>query len=1165
MRITNNMLITGMLHNVNNNLLKMSEYQDELATGKKIQSPSDDPVGISKVLKYKTDLSELEQYQTNTRDALSWLETTEIALIDMNEALQRVRELTVQASNGSNTSDDLEKIKNEVEQIKNHMISAANTSYAGRYIFSSYHTDEKLINEDGTFNINITNHEILNKPTTRYEIGIGDTMDISTNGLELFGAVELDNLLNTALPDASVVQLSGAVDLTADYTVKQAVHMGQFNLSGDYTGDNLDLTMSIEGTAYTFLVDESVLDGSGTPLTEQFVKDAFSNATTAGGDALSKFAEVQFDTSGNLIITSLRHDDDVNISGGSTLFAHQSLTATVDPSTNYTAGHDFDISINIGGVVSTFNVNQAAFDGTLDNDGVLQEFKNASDGGTALSSVADVYYNENGKLVITPNTQASNVNTSVAGSTAFDSPLNIGKGKDESKWDITIGDRTFNIDERLLNGSVTPLTEDQFIDILNASEAYEPFTGTLGDAADISIDDSGKLIVKSKASGANIEISGNPSILVKETLVEATRQESIGASKAKMIGKFTNTNNYIVKKATQIGSVNFDGNYTADNLDITIDVSGTSYTFNVDESTLDGSFTQLTEQQFVDAFLNATSGGNALSDFAEVEFNDDGYLVIETKTHGEDVTIDGATSMFSHRSLIATLNPATNYTAGHDFDITLSINGSPAVYNVDESLFDGSLTQDQVINILENSTSPTSGELKSVADIYYDSSNNLVISAKSQRPNINISVGGSAIFSAPTNVGKGLESNNLDITINGVKYDVDESNLDGSITALENNDIADLFSNAKAYQPNTGTLSEVADVYFDKAGNLVIQAKTFGDTIPILGGASVFNTSAIKGPVSLTTNYSVQTLDITINGQVFNVDEVQFDGSGTPLTQDGIIENLEKSSDGTNRLVDVADIYFNSLGELIISAKNPDANTEINFDSSNTIFNSGTAMNIGRETQEIELVSGGYINDETVSSSTDEQSFVVTFDGETQSIKINTSAYSTVTELVTGLQSEIDKAFPPGGDIEVSTMGEANQQALVFKTVDSPQDGTVRSLDIRAVRSEKSQMIKDFEDLITAMDVGDASQLEGYITKIQSHLDNVNTVRSDIGGKTNRMTLVLNRIGDDNINYTKLLSNAEDVDMSEVIMKLKNAENVYQASLSAGARVIQPTLVDFLR
>jgi flagellar hook-associated protein 3 FlgL len=55
------------------------------------------------------------------------------------------------------------------------------------------------------------------------------------------------------------------------------------------------------------------------------------------------------------------------------------------------------------------------------------------------------------------------------------------------------------------------------------------------------------------------------------------------------------------------------------------------------------------------------------------------------------------------------------------------------------------------------------------------------------------------------------------------------------------------------------------------------------------------------------------------------------------------------------------------------------------------------------------------------------------------------------------------------------------------------------------------------------------------------------------------------RYAQDEINYTQMMSDAEDVDFAEVIMNQKMAEAVYQAALSAGARVIQPTLMDFLR
>ena len=78
-------------------------------------------------------------------------------------------------------------------------------------------------------------------------------------------------------------------------------------------------------------------------------------------------------------------------------------------------------------------------------------------------------------------------------------------------------------------------------------------------------------------------------------------------------------------------------------------------------------------------------------------------------------------------------------------------------------------------------------------------------------------------------------------------------------------------------------------------------------------------------------------------------------------------------------------------------------------------------------------------------------------------------------------------------------------------------------------------------------------------------MNNILRVRADIGARQNRIELTSNRLDSDYTNFTKLMSNNEDVDMAETIMNLQNEENVYKASLSGGARVIQPTLVDFLR
>jgi len=85
------------------------------------------------------------------------------------------------------------------------------------------------------------------------------------------------------------------------------------------------------------------------------------------------------------------------------------------------------------------------------------------------------------------------------------------------------------------------------------------------------------------------------------------------------------------------------------------------------------------------------------------------------------------------------------------------------------------------------------------------------------------------------------------------------------------------------------------------------------------------------------------------------------------------------------------------------------------------------------------------------------------------------------------------------------------------------------------------------------------------IKLVQDSQNHLLTRTAEIGGRQRRLELLEARYEQDNLNYEKMRSDAEDADIAEVIMFLKMAETVYQAALSAGARVIQPTLMDFLR
>ena len=111
-------------------------------------------------------------------------------------------------------------------------------------------------------------------------------------------------------------------------------------------------------------------------------------------------------------------------------------------------------------------------------------------------------------------------------------------------------------------------------------------------------------------------------------------------------------------------------------------------------------------------------------------------------------------------------------------------------------------------------------------------------------------------------------------------------------------------------------------------------------------------------------------------------------------------------------------------------------------------------------------------------------------------------------------------------------------------------------------------VLTDIYNAINGTEIDDPAStdiLTKMIKTAQDAQNHILTRTAEIGGRQRRLELLEARFSQDNLNYEKMRSDAEDADMAEVIMFLKMAETVYQAALSAGARVIQPTLMDFLR
>ncbi len=229
MRVTNSMLCQNVMWNLNKNLENMNKLSNQLASGKKIEKPSDDPVCASKSLKYRTYVSQIEQYQKNADDAFAYMNITEQSLEQTKKVINRSIELVVQASNDTLTGEEYEMIAAEIEQLEKELIEIGNCSYTGKYIFGGYNTDdppfevvdtsvgEKImyngnyLSLGGSVSASVSDDDYLqfyednkNQILTdadknqdmMYNIGQISQVDVNVEGYELFGE-GLDGLFET--------------------------------------------------------------------------------------------------------------------------------------------------------------------------------------------------------------------------------------------------------------------------------------------------------------------------------------------------------------------------------------------------------------------------------------------------------------------------------------------------------------------------------------------------------------------------------------------------------------------------------------------------------------------------------------------------------------------------------------------------------------------------------------------------------------------------------------------------------------------------------------------------------------------------------------------------------------------------------------------------------
>ncbi len=146
MRVTTQQTYVSMTQSFNDLSGDLAHVVEQMATGKQILQPSDDPIAATRITQLNRQQSAIEQYQSNIDSASAGLSQQESILDGVNNSLLAVRDDLLEAANGTNTADSLASLGQDIESLTESMVAALNyQDEDGHYVFGGTINDQPPI------------------------------------------------------------------------------------------------------------------------------------------------------------------------------------------------------------------------------------------------------------------------------------------------------------------------------------------------------------------------------------------------------------------------------------------------------------------------------------------------------------------------------------------------------------------------------------------------------------------------------------------------------------------------------------------------------------------------------------------------------------------------------------------------------------------------------------------------------------------------------------------------------------------------------------------------------------------------------------------------------------------------------------------------------------
>ena len=258
MRITNASMVRSHLYDTQKNLTNMSKINQQISTGKVINTISDDPHKAIKIMNMNNEIKYTEKYNSNIDETVGWMNNTDGALESVGNLLGEIKDSIIKVGNGTYSQNDMKSLNSDINEKIKQLGDTLNSTYGGKYIFGGTNVDDAPIkvveNPDGSVKLEFSKDkngqtipntddlkaDISSGINIDYNISVGEILNIKDGNGNTVNLLDEINNLSTLMNDIAngdeqtaakaketlLNDTKGKIDTLFDHVVNERTSLG---------------------------------------------------------------------------------------------------------------------------------------------------------------------------------------------------------------------------------------------------------------------------------------------------------------------------------------------------------------------------------------------------------------------------------------------------------------------------------------------------------------------------------------------------------------------------------------------------------------------------------------------------------------------------------------------------------------------------------------------------------------------------------------------------------------------------------------------------------------------------------------------------------------------------------------------------------------------------